>query len=258
MKNDFSIKKPIINNRSSYRNIPDNLKILGEEIAAIAEVVYQDIIAINWHGSIPRGDFAPGESDADITIFIKNDFQDGHRDKRETMLDAIRSKWEDRGIVKLDVIAVPESQLHEDFRRNALFFCESDGIYLPNFGELDLKFTIPKTNLELVTLLNRYFQLWITDAKAGIPELTEKQVYNQVWKRTYRAIYALAILGGAPYEQNWRLYPDLIQKKTPQHFGLIMPLMQKDIALNEIIKIAEEVSGLLKTKGLVFQSSWAN
>ena len=101
----------------------------------------------------------------------------------------------------LDVIAVPQCQLHESFRQNELYFCETDGIFLPWFPKLDLCFTIPKTKIELISLLNRRYQLWLNDI-SNIPDLTQEQAHKQLWKRTFRAIYSLAILSGAPYEQN--------------------------------------------------------
>jgi len=255
-KPDYGKRKPIIINRSSYQNIPEELRELSDDISHIAKTVYKNILTINWHGSIPRGDFVFDESDADISIIIEDDFKDGHREQREALLENIKPKWRERGITKLDVIAVPKSQLHDDFRRNGLFFCESDGIYLPDYPRLDLSFTIPKTNLELVTLLSRYFKLWVDEALTDIHELTKEQIYNQVWKRTYRAIYGLAILSGAPYEQSWRKYTTLIKQYTPNYAKLMSPLLQSNVPIEEIVTLGKDIANQLQERGVKFKTSW--
>ncbi len=248
--------RPIIVNRSRYENVPEDLRELGDDISRIAEEVYPDVLSINWHGSIPRGDFVPNESDADITIFIKNDFEDGHFEKREKLLDEILPKWKERGVAKLDVMAVPQSEFHDKFRRSTLFACESDGIYLPRYRELDFAYILPKTNLELVTLLNRPLELWARDAQDEIKDLTEEQIYKQVWKRTYRGVYGLAILSGAPYEQNWHIYPRLIEKYTPEYARLMANLLQPNLTLEQILETTNTVVAQLKSQGIAFKNKW--
>lgn len=253
-----SHQRPVIINRSDYKKIPLDIRELGDDVREIAENVYSgDILSIDWHGSIPRGDFVFGESDADITIFIGHNFESGHREKREKLLRDILPKWRNRGICKLDVIAVPKPEFHKDARRNGLFFTESDGIFLPGFPRLDFSYTLPKTNLELVEILNRYFKLWILDARNNIPELTKSQIYQQVWKRTYRAIYGLAILDGAPYEQNWRSYPKFIKEYTPQYTETIQQLLyEKAVPLDTIIEIGKNTYEQLEKFGIKFMTNW--
>lgn len=102
-KIDLLNAQPIITNRSNYNFIPQELRELGDDIEKIAKEVYREILTINWHGSIVRDDFVYEESDADFTIFIKNNFVDGHRTKRDNLLNTILPKWQNRGITMLDV-----------------------------------------------------------------------------------------------------------------------------------------------------------
>lgn len=253
---DLANLKPVIINRSLYDEVPENLRELGNDIEKIAKEVYHDVLSIDWHGSIPRGDFILGESDADFTIFINGEFEDKHKVKRQKLVDEVIPKWQARGVTKIDLIAIPKSQFHEDFRRNGLFFTESDGIFLPGYPRLDFSYTLPKNNLELVEILNRYFKLWILDAEDNVPELTKEQIYQQVWKRTYRAIYALAILDGAPYEQNWRIYPELIKKHAPAHGSDIEKLLKEGISLDEILAVGNRIVSELEARGLTFKTTW--
>jgi hypothetical protein len=63
---DTGFDKDALRSTASFENIPSDLIGLGDDIREISEKVYGEWVAINWHGSIPRGDFVFGDSDADF------------------------------------------------------------------------------------------------------------------------------------------------------------------------------------------------
>lgn len=243
-----------LKSRSSLEMVPNDIKPLADDITGIAEEVYGDWVAINWHGSIPRGDFVWGESDADFSIITKIEPTMEQKEIRNKMLDDIVPKWIGLGVAKLDVIALGIEEIHNDSRRNGMFFCYTDGINLPGSQELNLEFVLPKDRKELVNLLNRYFELWVKTVR-------EKNTYEpsevqQVRKRTIRAIYADAFLEGAPYERSWKKYGDNIKIYAPGWLEKYNLLLDGSFEIDELMGIASEIVNQLKARGMEFETSW--
>lgn len=251
---DTGFDKDGLRPTASFENIPSDLIGLGDDIREVSEKVYGEWVAINWHGSIPRGDFVYGESDADFTIITKDALPEGHQEMRRSLLDELALKWSERGVAKLDVIAVPLEELHEDFRRNVLFFCYSDGINIEGSKDLDLSFVLPETSQDLVQLLNKKYALWVEAAKeegGEVPSLVE-----QLRKRTIRAIYSKAMLQGAPYVRGWRTYGNNLTKYADQYSELYSRLIEGTVDFNDLLASAELIRDELERSGVLFDTEW--
>lgn len=251
---DPGFGKDALRSTASLEKVPNDLLGLGDDIRKISEKVYGQWVAINWHGSIPRGDFVAGESDADFTIITKEALPEGHQELRKSLLDDLATKWAERGVAKLDVIAVPLEELHEPFRRNVLFFCYSDGVNIEGSDNLDLSFVLPETSQELTQLLNKKFELWIETAKEDGGE--DVRYVEQLRKRTIRAIYACAMLQGAPYLRGWRTYGPNIDIYASKYSQLYSNLINNSVPFKDLVQSSEFVRDELVQSGVKFDKEW--
>ena len=244
--------KPI----SSLENVPKNLRGLADDIVLIAEQIYgkENIAAIYWHGSIPRGDFVKNESDADLDIITHKTPVRGHRKKRQILIEKILPKWEKLGIADFDVVAIGKDELHHKDREADVFFCATDSIKIAGDTQFDLNFSLPNTTQELVTLLSGSFKLWIQYIKGG--ELSQQDSKRQIQKRTVRAIYGLAMLNGAPYQRNWRKYETSIMTYLPNYSKTYKTFIEGGLKLTESLKIADQVCADLAKAGITLKESW--
>lgn len=248
------IKLSELQSISSLDKVPDNLLGLIDDIRDIAEKVYGNWVAINWHGSIPRGDFVFGESDADFSIITQVALPEGHFELRRSLLEEIVPKWGYFGVAKLDVIAVPIKEIHESFRQIILFFCYSDGFNIDGSKELDLSFVVPETVQELTHLLNKNFALWIELVKEKGSQ--DEPFVQQLRKRTIRAIYAYAMLQGAPYLRGWRTYGPNIEMYASRYSKLYTDLVNNSVSFASLIDSSEMVRRDLENAGIKFEVEW--
>lgn len=239
---------------SSQEKVPDELLGLIDDIRYIAEKVYGNWVAINWHGSIPRGDFVFGESDADFSIITQDALPEGHFELRRSLLEEIVPKWGNFGVAKLDVVAVPIEEIHESFRRIILFFCYSDGFNIDGSEELDLSFVVPQTVQELTQLLNKNFALWIEVVKEKGSK--DEPFVHQLRKRTIRAVYAYAMLQGAPYLRGWRTYGPNIEMYARRYSKLYTDLVNNSVSFAGLVDSSEIVRRDLENAGIKFEVEW--
>ncbi|MCA9348171.1 hypothetical protein KC867_02070 [Candidatus Saccharibacteria bacterium] len=246
-----------IENLARLEKIPEDYLPLPNDIWDKVEQAYGsgNIGALFWEGSIPRGDFRPGSSDADFVAIIKSGIERGQASELQERLAELEPKWQNLGITRLDVFALSEDDIHKAQKQKSVFILATDAIQVLGDKSYDLSFAVPDTKLELVRLLNGGLCGHVDWA------FSEDRIStNSRWisKMAMRAIYGIAMINGAKYERKMTEYRAGVEQYTPEYITLFDELcsaMNRTWTEQNIEHFHREITDIGERLDVMFSSS---
>jgi predicted nucleotidyltransferase len=246
-----------INNDTSKENVPVELLILVDEVKAVYKQISGDkLVAIYLAGSIPRGQFRSGKSDADFYAIVnipKN--SDSVKAIKEKLLK-LGKKWIQRGVTNVDSKILYLEEINHTKNRRTAFIIQTDAICI--YGQpVDLSFSIPENVIDLATLMNKLAKIRLRKIENRLSSgLSQEKDIRRITKLTIRCAYGLALLAGAPYAPDYTIYQREIEKFVPE----LSEKIKRQIALSEssniptieMVVIAHSIIKLAENKGIIF------
>lgn len=244
-----------IRNMCSEQQISIELRPLLNEAISLYRNIYRDsLVSLFLAGSIPRGDFVRGESDADFYAVIETDITRELESELRQKLSELSRVWRPHGITSVDGKSIKYNERHRRKNQRTMFILGTDSICIHG-TQLKLDFAIPNTADELALMLNENAKKRLKNIDDRLQERrSNSKDIQRIVKLTKRCAFGVALLRGASYSPKHRLYPGVIKQYVPelstQVDDLLMLSDTNAYPTSEMVNIARKVILFAEGSGL--------
>jgi predicted nucleotidyltransferase len=246
-----------IKNDCSENNIPSELKTLISQVIEIYKNIFGDkLVAVYIAGSIPRGNFTKGKSDADFYAVVDIARDELHSEELSKNLANLELSWQGKGLTTIDGEVITTNEIHSLKKRRTAFILHTDSILI--FGrKQNFMFAVPDSSKELATLLNGLAKKRLRKIEVRLAAGTsEAKDINRITKLTIRCAFGVALIRGATYSPAYKTYPAAISKYVPELTPVINSVLEESsnskYPTSRMINAAEQAISLAEDLGVHF------
>jgi predicted nucleotidyltransferase len=245
-----------VENRTSLEKIPEELRLLVDEVVEVYKLVFgESLTAVYLAGSIPRGQFRAGKSDADFYAVIDEQRNLDLKKVFKEKLNELNKKWVQKGVTSIDGDVLYFNELKNDKNLRTAFILQTDAVCV--YGKpIDLSFAVPESALDLATLMNKLAKIRLRKIENRLIEGTsQKKDIRRITKLTLRCAFGIALIEGALYTPEYSQYQIEIDKYVPElseNIKRLLALSNNSIPTQEMINIAKSAIDIAEKRGIKF------